>query len=338
MSQTPMTLQTTLAHKPFAWRRWLMILVVVTLISGGLWWAKETGRLDRLLAGSTTTNTTINSAASAQQLAASANSNAVAAQSSAGVNPISANQSQATKTTDRSAQPATTSTVTTSTDRVTKTETTAAIAASRSVVAVAGIDGVQVWNAEGQRLTTLDIGAKLQATARTADGQWLTVEADNATGWAQATQVVAFDLADLPVTTLAAPVLSAPGKTDSPQPIVTTEAAAADNNAPVAETVQPATIAEVETKSATTVSADITAIVTTSGANLNVRSGPATTYALVTKVANGATVTVLGRDESGSWLQIQFATATADTGWVTTQYLQIDSALDGLPVVTTVTD
>lgn len=327
MSQTPMTLQTTLAHKPFAWRRWLMILVVATLISGGLWWAKETGRLDRLLAGSTTTNTTINSAASAQQLAASANSNAVAAQSSAGVNPISANQSQATKTTDRSAQPATTSTVTTSTDRVTKTETTAAIAASRSVVAVAGIDGVQVWNAEGQLLTTLAIGAKLQATARTADGQWLTVEADNATGWAQATQVVAFDLADLPVTTLAAPVTTA-----NTQPVAATEVAitaSEDNNASV--TADEASVA-------TTVSAGITAIVTTSGANLNVRSGPATTYALVTKVANGATVTVLGRDASGSWLQIQFATATADTGWVTTQYLQIDSALAGLPVVTTVTD
>lgn len=76
------------------------------------------------------------------------------------------------------------------------TETAAIIAASRSLVAVAGIDGLQVWNAEGQLLTTLDIGAKLQATARTADGQWLTVDADNATGWAQATQVVAFDLAD----------------------------------------------------------------------------------------------------------------------------------------------
>ena len=332
MSQAPMTLQTTLAHKPFAWRRWLIILVVATLVSGGLWWAKETGRLDSLLAGSTTTNIPINTApadntvATTQQLAASANNNAVAVQSPAEVNTTTADQSQTTtKTTGRAAQPAITSAAVTSTAAAADTETAAAIAVSRSLVAVAGIDGVQVWNAEGQLLTTLDIGAKLQTTARTADGQWLTVEADNTTGWAQATQVVAFDLADLPVTTLSAPVTTA-----NTQPVAATEATIVeDNNAPVTTDASPV---------ANTVNAAITAIVTTSGANLNVRSGPATTYALVTKVANGATVTVVGRDASGTWLQIQFATATADTGWVATPYLQVDSALAGLPVVTTGTD
>jgi len=327
MSQAPMTLQTTLAHKPFAWRRWLIILVITTLISGGLWWAKETGRLDSLLAGSTTTNIPVNTAP-ADNTVATANNNTVAAQSLAEVNTTTADQSQTTtKTADRAAQPAMTSAAVTSTDTAADRATAAVIAASRSLVAVAGIDGVQVWNAEGQLLTTLDIGAKLQATARTADGQWLTVEADNATGWAQATQVVAFDLADLPVTTLSAPVTTA-----NTQPVAVPEVAitaSEDNNAPV--TADEASVAN-------TVNAAITAIVTTSGANLNVRSGPATTYTLVTKVANGATVTVVGRDESGSWLQIQFATTTADTGWVTTQYLQVDSTLDGLPVVTTVTD
>lgn len=333
MSQAPMTLQTTLAHKPFAWRRWLIILVITTVISGGLWWAKETGRLDSLLADRITTNIPINTAP-ADNTVATANNNAGAAQSPAEVNTTTANQSQTTiKTTERAAQPATTSAAVTSTDTAVDTET-AVSAASRSLVAVAGIDGVQVWNAEGQLLTTLDIGAKLQATARTADGQWLTVEAENATGWAQATQVVAFDLADLPVTTLAAPVTTA-----STQPLVATEAATTeDNNAPVTAATQPATPAADEASVANTVNAKIKAIVTTSGANLNVRSGPATTYTLVIKVANGATVTVVGRDESGTWLQIQFATATADTGWVMTQYLQVDSALDGLPVVTTVTD
>lgn len=344
MSQTPLTLQTTLAHKPFAWRRWLIILIVATLLSGGLWWAKETGRLDSLLAGRTTTNTAINSApadnavATAQQFATPAINNAVAVQNPAGINTTAADLSQTTtKTTDRAAQPATTSTVATSTDTVADTEKAAAIPTARSLVAVAGIDGTQVWNAEGQLLTTLDIGAKLQATTRTADGQWLTVEAGNAMGWAQATQVVAFDLADLPVTTLSAPVT-----TDSTQPIVATEAtitASADNNAPVTTATQPAIPAADAVPVANTVSAEVTAVVSTSGANLNVRSGPATTYALITKVANGATVTVLGRDESSTWLQIQFATATADTGWVATHYLQVDSsALDGLPVVTMVTD
>ena len=325
MSQAPMTLQTTLAHKPFTWRRWLIILVITTVISGGLWWVKETGRLDSLLAGSTTTNIPINTAA-ADNTVATANNNTVAAQSPAEVNTTTADQLQTTtKTTDRATQPATTSAAVTSTDTAADTAT-AASAVSRSLVAVAGIDGVQVWNAEGQLLATLAIGAKLQATARTADGQWLAVEAENATGWAQATQVVAFDLADLPVTTLAAPVTTA-----STQPLVATE----DNNAPVTAATQPATPAADEASVANTVNAKIKAIVTTSGANLNVRSGPATTYTLVTKVANGATVTVVGRDESGTWLQIQFATATADTGWVATQYLQVDSTLDGLPVVNT---
>ena len=334
MSQRPIALPTTLTHKPFAWRRWLTILIVATLLSGGAWWAKETGRLDSLLTSSTAATTTVNSGmpsavvSTAQQPTAPVTVNNTESQSSTVANATTADpMARATQPDDIA---------TTATDTTVATKVTEVATAPRSLVAVAGIDGVQLWDGTGQLLTTLDIGAKLQATARTADGQWLIVEADNTNGWAQATQVVAFDLTDLPVTSLAAPVTTA-----SSQPAVATAA-----NSTTVEATQLTVGTEVEASVtaapretiAQPVSASVTAVVATNGANLNVRSGPSTNEAVVIKIANDATVTVLGRTESSAWLQIQLSTTTAETGWVAAQYLQVASELDTLPVMTAVTD
>lgn len=335
MSQTPIALSTTLAHKPFAWRRWLMILIVATLLSGGLWWAKETGRLDSLLTSSTAANTTLNASTPGETISTGqqptglvpATSDTTAAlQSPDVVNAATAD------ITDRATQPATTAAA--ATEAAADKSMAEVVTVSRSLVAVAGIEGVQVWDATGQLLTTLDIGAKLQATARTADSQWLTVKADNTSGWAKATQVVAFDLADLPVTTLAAPVTTA-----SSQTVVATEATstAVETTQSTGETETQAPVATTPRETAVQpVSAAVAAVVVTNGANLNVRSGPSISAALVTKIANGATVTIIGRDENSAWVQIQLSTSDADTGWVAPQYLQLDSALDTLPVVTSV--
>lgn len=337
MSQTPMTLQTPLAHKAFAWRRWLMILIGATLLSGGLWWAKETGRLDSWL-GSTTVKSTITTSVAGDGVAAeqqaiaplSATNNTTApAQSPTVANETTTAslQTMAT-TTDQATQPASSTTNTTA--------DTKAVAVSHSLVAVAGIDGVQLWNAEGQPLTTLDIGAKLQATARTADGQWLTVETEKGNGWAQAAQVVAFDLAELPVTDRAAPTITASAPSDAASVSAASSPTAAGTQPVVStETQAPSpSVTNVRAADATTATA-VTAIVATSGANLNVRAGPSASDDLITKIANGATVTVGGRNESSAWVQIALSDNTADTGWVATQYLQLDSPIDTLPVMTT---
>lgn len=326
MSQRPMTLQTHLADKSFAWRRWLLILIVATLLSGGFWWAKETGQLDRWL-GSTTANRALNTSTTSGAVAEppiatplSATDIATAAQSAAVANETATPVETTAATTKPTAD----------------TRAVEAVTAPRSLVAVAGIDGVQLWDAEGQVITTLEIGAKLQATARTADGQWLTVEAAHGNGWAQAAQVIAFDLDELPVTNLTAPTITA-----NNQPAATNlsavNATTTESASPVVTTETPAPDPSTDSEPAAAVTADqaLTALVVTSGANLNVRAGPSTSAALVTKIANGATVTLVGRDESSAWLQIQLSTTSANTGWVAAQYLQLASALDTFPVVAT---
>lgn len=333
MSQTPMTLQTPLAPKAFAWRRWLMILIVATLLSGGLWWAKETGRLASWL-GSTIVNSTITTSTAGDGIAAeqqavappSATNNTTApAQSPAVANAPTTDLSQPmVTTTEQATQPAS-STPNTTAD----TKAVEVVTAPRALVAVAGIAGVQLWNAEGQPVTTLDIGAKLQATARTADGQWLTVETEQGSGWAQAAQVVAFDLAELPVTDRTAPTITASAPSDA-----ASGTTAAITQPVITEAQAPNTPATNERAADATTATAVTAVVATSGANLNVRSGPSTSDELVTKMANGATVTVSGRDESSAWVQIALSDNTADTGWIAAQYLQLDSPIDTLPVMT----
>lgn len=346
MSQTQMTLPATFAHKTLGWRRLLLILTLVIMVSGGLWWAKETQLLDSLLSSNTSTSATINptsasnptsisNLASTEQRAtneAQVSTNAVTPTTNAvGANSDATNKPQTTvSAADSALQAATASLAAAST-------TDDVASAPHSLVAIAGIDGVQLWNAEGQRLTTLDTGTRLQATARTDDGQWLTVEADSAAGWAQAAQVVAFDLADLPVTTAPAPVATA-----STQAMLATVSTASHTKESVFTMVETPPAATATTQAAVptanAASAAVTAVVATSGANLNVRTGPATNYALVTKVANGTSVTVLGRDESSTWLQVQLSTEAAEIGWVVTKYIQAASSIDALPVVTAVTD
>jgi uncharacterized protein YgiM (DUF1202 family) len=78
------------------------------------------------------------------------------------------------------------------------------------------------------------------------------------------------------------------------------------------------------------------AIVTTD--TLNVREGPATTFPVITTVANGTELTVVGRDEANNWLFVQLADGTE--GWVTrslTNYTNLDAPVvtaDALPTPT----
>jgi uncharacterized protein YraI len=65
---------------------------------------------------------------------------------------------------------------------------------------------------------------------------------------------------------------------------------------------------------------------------VNVRSGPATTFnALGTLNANDV-VTLTGKDPNGVWLQIEYANGPEGKGWVTAAYVQA-SGLEGLPII-----
>jgi uncharacterized protein YgiM (DUF1202 family) len=78
----------------------------------------------------------------------------------------------------------------------------------------------------------------------------------------------------------------------------------------------------------TTVGDPNIAVVTTG--LLNVRSGPSTTFPIITTVPNGTEMTVLGRNATNTWLNVQLADGTE--GWVTrslTNYITVSPNVIG---------
>jgi len=66
---------------------------------------------------------------------------------------------------------------------------------------------------------------------------------------------------------------------------------------------------------------------------LNVRSGPGVSYSVNGVVSQGEVVSVIGRNDDGSWVIIQ--TPSGLEGWVNSSYLQINVPVQSLPVVIT---
>jgi uncharacterized protein YgiM (DUF1202 family) len=79
--------------------------------------------------------------------------------------------------------------------------------------------------------------------------------------------------------------------------------------------------------------ADVTATSPSAVVNtgqLNVRSAPDPYAKVLTKVDKGATMTLLGRNSSGSWAQVK--TGDGTTGWVKAGYLRPSVTINTLPV------
>ncbi|MBE2224444.1 MAG: SH3 domain-containing protein [Anaerolineae bacterium] len=72
-----------------------------------------------------------------------------------------------------------------------------------------------------------------------------------------------------------------------------------------------------------------TAIVTTG--NLNIRTGPGASYAAVTSVPYGTTLTLLGRNADGTWVKVR--TNSGQEGWVNANYLTTSVPVSSLPIV-----
>jgi uncharacterized protein YraI len=65
---------------------------------------------------------------------------------------------------------------------------------------------------------------------------------------------------------------------------------------------------------------------------VNVRSGPGTDFNTLGILNPKDAVTLIGKDASGIWLQIQFSSGPDGKGWVTAAYIQA-SGLEALPIV-----
>lgn len=65
--------------------------------------------------------------------------------------------------------------------------------------------------------------------------------------------------------------------------------------------------------------------------SLNVRSGPGLNNPIITRLSQGNSITILGRDYSGNWFKVSLYDGT--TGWVMARYVQIDIPVTSLQVL-----
>jgi N-acetylmuramoyl-L-alanine amidase len=154
----------------------------------------------------------------------------------------------------------------------------------------------------------LKSGDTLTVLGRNAAGDWLYVCClpDTETrGWVSAEFVTpAFAAADLP----ALADDGTPGAAPAP---------------PAAESAPPAVAPAPALGKTATVTATV----------LNVRAGPGTTFSVIGKLRNGATVDVQGRNAGGDWLYMCCVPATETRGWVSAEYVSPAFASTDLPEV-----
>lgn len=151
-------------------------------------------------------------------------------------------------------------------------------------------------------------GTLMTANGRNDDGSWLFVTTySGVTGWVKAAWLALrldMDVMALPVSQdrIAVP--------DAPPPVA----------APAAQPAQPAAVAAVPSTGAT-------ATVVT---RVNIRRGPGTSYGRLGTLAITDTITLAGRDTTGTWIYGQ--TASGYAGWVVGRYTDVTlNVINGLP-------
>jgi uncharacterized protein YraI len=111
-------------------------------------------------------------------------------------------------------------------------------------------------------------------------------------------------------------------------------AAPGDTGTPMQETTEPAAPAEPETTTAQTTFPEGTGIPGLVTNNVNMRTGPGTSYQVIMTVATNSTLLAKGRDAAIDWV---FVSVGGQDGWIYYSYIQLTSgALSALPVVNTI--
>ncbi len=100
------------------------------------------------------------------------------------------------------------------------------------------------------------------------------------------------------------------------------------------EVVQPTDTPAQPSPTAVAPTAAPQAVTVTMKDRVNVRSGPGTTFPIVTKQDSGTTLPAIGRNTDNSWIQVQVSGQT-DPGWVSAQFVTVNGDLTTLPIVTT---
>jgi hypothetical protein len=176
----------------------------------------------------------------------------------------------------------------------------------------------------GRVLGSIPSAGVVTVTGISADGAWYAVYDEAAVfGWTPASQLRIFGGDDLIVVDEApdpGPVATLIAQAREPMTVLDVlMVEMATRTAPSAASRPGATAGILGTPTpAPTLAAGASAFVV-SETRLNLRAAPATTAAIVAKLSPGAVVTVVSRDETGAWVQVETA---AGAGWVAAEYLQ----------------
>lgn len=166
---------------------------------------------------------------------------------------------------------------------------------------------------------TIPSGTVLSMTGRLEDNAWFQIEypsGPDGRAWVSGA-LVELDVGakQLPLyNLLATPVTEAPPQAEEPT-------LASD-----AET--PQTVVETDAPAATPTPNLPTGIVTT---QINVRSGPASSFASLGMLNQNERVVITGRTLNGLWLQIEYLSASDGKGWVAAAYITLNSNITKLP-------
>lgn len=142
---------------------------------------------------------------------------------------------------------------------------------------------------------------------------------------------------DIPVDKIIATTIPADIMADIPVMATRTSVPATATPVPATATAMPSSTSE-PTPTPTAVPATATPTATafaepatvTARVALNVRSGPDTTYGVITALRNGDSITVLGQDEVGEWIYVRLADGRV--GWSAREYTDFNNAA---PVILT---
>ncbi len=173
----------------------------------------------------------------------------------------------------------------------------------------------------GTVLATLPLGSTLTVTGRSGDGAWLAAYTDDGqAGWVAVSQVRLFGDEE---------TLVEVSESQSPALVATLVAEARLPVGPIP--VTPVTPGPPTPAPATPVPGS-GGVVATVQVAANVRAGPGTDFPVVGGLSQGTQVTVVGRNESGDWLQVQLPGEPPRQGWIFRALVVLSDEVEGLPV------
>lgn len=207
-------------------------------------------------------------------------------------------------------------------------------------------------------------GSNINLIGRNADNSWLKVSSGNITGWMNASIIeTSIDINTLPivdgsggtvvvagsstasVTTGALNVRSGPGvgysisSTVYLGQVVTLLARNSDSSWVKVQTVTglQGWVSTAYIQTAITISSlpeiatpSLNAVGWINTGAANMRSGPSLEFTSIATVGLGTSVTLIGRNSSGSWLNVQLANGTK--GWINASLLDVNTTISTLPI------